>query len=162
MQNVQNTMMRLEVRLQTQRTTCSWKVLTGSTWWHLSLLELVSTWIRGKDNCWWFDDFCLLLYLLGFQNCRNEFLQTVKLSLYLNLYLSLNLNLSLRDRDRADTIITFHQQLFKDLRLDLYSSVIHHWNCLLKPILFLHGKHWVDRGHYSPHLSATGLRDVYC
>ena len=54
----------------------------------------------------------------------------------LSIYQSLNLTLSLRDRDRADTIITFHTtppKTFKDLRVDLYSSVIHHWNCQLKP-----------------------------
>ena len=44
---------------------------------------------------------------------------------------------------------------------DLYSSVIHHWNCHLKPILFPHRKNWVNWGHYSPPLSAIGLRDVY-
>ena len=69
--------------------------------------------------------------------------EIVKLSLTLFLSLSislyLNLTLSLRDRDRADTIITLpphhhhHRKLFKDLRVDLYSSVIHHWNRQLKP-----------------------------
>ena len=32
----------------------------------------------------------------------------LSLNLSISLYLSLNLSLSLRDRDRADTIITFH------------------------------------------------------
>ena len=46
-------------------------------------------------------------------------------SLYLSISESLNLSLSLRYGDRADTIITLpsphhHQQLFKDLRVDLY------------------------------------------
>ena len=81
----------------------------------------------------------------------------VKLSLSISQ--SLNLSLSLRDRDRADTIITL-PPLFKDLRVDLYSSVIHHCN-LLKPILFLHRKHRVNWGHFSPPLSAIGLRDIY-
>ena len=61
----------------------------------------------------------------------------------LSIYQSLNLTLSLRDRDRADTIITLyhtttphHQKLFKYLRVDLYSSVIHHWNRQLKPYSF--------------------------
>ena len=77
----------------------------------------------------------------------------VKLSLCLSLSISqsLNLSLSMRDRDRADIIITFHHhhKLFKDLIVDLYSSVIHHWNCLLKPILFLHWKNKVNWDHYS-------------
>ena len=59
----------------------------------------------------------------------------------LSISQSLNLSLSLRDRDRADTIITLyhttttphHQKLFKYLRVDLYSSVIHHLNRQLKP-----------------------------
>ena len=61
----------------------------------------------------------------------------------LSIYQSLNLSLSLRDRDRADTIITLyhttphhHSKLFKYLRVDLYSSVIHHWNRQLKPYSF--------------------------
>ena len=64
---------------------------------------------------------------------------------------SLYLYLSLKDRD--DTIITFHyttttshQKLFKDLRVDLYSSV-----------------EWSPQVHlisYSPLLSDIGLRDV--
>ena len=33
---------------------------------------------------------------------------------------------------------------------DIYSSVIHHWNCQLKPILFLHWKNRVNWGLYSP------------
>ena len=43
----------------------------------------------------------------------------------LSIYQSLNLTLSLRDRDRADTIITLyhhHRKLFKNLRVDLYST----------------------------------------
>ena len=37
----------------------------------------------------------------------------------------------------ADTIITlYHWKLFKDLRVDLYSSVIHHWNRQLNPYSF--------------------------
>ena len=62
-------------------------------------------------------------------------------SLPISLFISLNLSLSLRDRDRADTIITFHhhhhhRKLFKCLLGDLYSSVIHHWNRQLKPYSF--------------------------
>merc|ERR1712175_45902 len=74
------------------------------------------------------------------KNCCYILNKIVKLSL------SLNLSLSLRDRDRADTIITLyhttpppphhHQKLFKYLRVDLYSSVIHHWNRQLKPYSF--------------------------
>ena len=64
------------------------------------------------------------------------------------LYLSLSLSLSfylylylyLLEREKADTIITLyhhhHCKLFKDLRGDLYSSVIHHWNRQLKPYSF--------------------------
>ena len=37
--------------------------------------------------------------------------------------------------------------------------MIHQWNCLLKPILFLHWKHRVNWGHYSQPLSANRLRD---
>ena len=88
------------------------------------------------------------------------------LSLYCSIFLSLNLSVSLRDRDWADTIITFHyhphhSKLFKNLRVDLYSSVKHYWNCLLKPILFLHWKHSVNWGHYLHPLSAIGVRDVW-
>ena len=63
----------------------------------------------------------------------------------LSISQSLNLSLSLRDRDRADTTITLyhtttppphHHKLFKYLRVDLYSSVIHHWNRQLKPYSF--------------------------
>ena len=66
----------------------------------------------------------------------------VKLSLYLSISQPLNLSLSLRNRDRADTIITCHpttshSKLFRDLIVDLYSNVRHHWNHLLKPNLFL-------------------------
>ena len=39
--------------------------------------------------------------------------------------------------------------------------MIHHWNCLLKPILFLHLKYRVNGCQYSPNLSTIGLRDVY-
>ena len=68
-----------------------------------------------------------------------------------SLYLS-SLNLSLSLRDRADTIITFHppphhHKLFKDLRVDLYSSVIHHWNRQLKPYSFPLRKNRVNQGH---------------
>ena len=92
------------------------------------------------------------------------FVEIIKLSLSISFYL--NLSLSLRDRKRVETIITFdhhphHSKLFKDLRVDLYSSVIHHWNHLLKPILFLPCKHRVNWCHYSSPLSAIGLRDVY-
>ena len=65
-----------------------------------------------------------------------------KIGVFFKLSLSLNLPLSLRDRDRADTIITFHpppphhHKLFKCLIDDCYSSVIHHWNCQLKPYSF--------------------------
>ena len=55
----------------------------------------------------------------------------------LSISQSLKLSLSLRDRDSADNKITFHPptppQTFKAIRGDLYSSVIHHWNCQLKP-----------------------------
>ena len=57
--------------------------------------------------------------------------------------------------------VTDHQRkLFKDLRVDLCSSVIHNRNCILKPISFLHRKHSVNWGHYSPPLSAIELKDV--
>ena len=95
---------------------------------------------------------------------HGPFCQALSLSLCLSISLSHDFSLSLRDRDRADTIITchhHHRQLFKDLRVDLYSSVIHHWNRLLKPILFLHWKHRVNLGHYSPPLSAIGLRYLF-
>ena len=45
-------------------------------------------------------------------------------------------------REKAYTIIIFHtkphqhRKPFKDLRLDLYSNKIHHWNHLLNPISF--------------------------
>ena len=58
----------------------------------------------------------------------------------LSISQSLNLSLFLRDRDRADTIITLYHttppETFKYLRVDLYSSVIHHWNRQLKPYSF--------------------------
>ena len=75
--------------------------------------------------------------------------------------LSIFLNLSITLGDRADSIITLPpppQETLKCLRDDLYSSVKHHWNHLLRPILYLH---WVNLGHYSPHLSAIRLQDVY-
>ena len=65
-------------------------------------------------------------------------------SIIVELYLSLlSFFISKRERERADTIITLyqhttphHRKLFKDLRVDLYSSVIHHWNRQLKPYWF--------------------------
>ena len=76
-----------------------------------------------------------------------------------------NLSQSIFMSDRADTIITLpptkYQKLFKYLRVDLYPSVIHYWNHLLKPILFLHINHMVNWGHYSHPLSDIGFRDVF-
>ena len=51
-------------------------------------------------------------------------------------------------------------ETFEGYRVDFYSIVIHHWNHLLKPILFLHWKHRLNWGHYSLPLYAIGLRDV--
>ena len=63
---------------------------------------------------------------------------------------SLNLSLSMRARDRADTIITLYHTIHpppqKTLRGDLYSSVIHHWNCQLKPNSFPLRNSWVKEG----------------
>ena len=78
---------------------------------------------------------------------------------------SLSLSRSLRERERADTIITLyyhtiHRKLFKDLRVDLYSSVIHHWNCQLKPYSFPLRKNRVNYGHLLPSLSALGLINI--
>ena len=77
-------------------------------------------------------------YRCSFHNC-----QALSISLsYLSISIYLKLSYSLRDRIRADTIITFHHhhtshhQLFKDLRVDLFSSMIHHWNHLLTPSYF--------------------------
>ena len=91
--------------------------------------------------------------------------QIVKLSLSLSiLYLSLNLSLSLRDRDRADTVITFqphhpHHTTENLLRVDLYSSVIHHWNRQLKPYSFPLKKIGLIRVTYDP-LSVLGLINI--
>ena len=50
---------------------------------------------------------------------------------------------------------------FKCLRGYLYSSVIHHWNCQLKPYLFPLRKCRVNQSHNLPPLSLLGLRDVF-
>ena len=46
-----------------------------------------------------------------------------------------------------------HQKLFKCLRGDLYSSVIHHWNCQLKSNSFPLRKNRVNYGHLWPPVS---------
>ena len=43
---------------------------------------------------------------------------------------------------------------------DLYSSVICHWNCQLKPYSFPLRKNRVNYGHLLPSLSALGLINI--
>ena len=84
--------------------------------------------------------------VLGFSKGKIHFFPKVlknltscqKYSRLLFVKLSLSLSLSLSLRDRADTIITLphchhHRKLFKDLRVDLNSSVVDHWNLQLMP-----------------------------
>ena len=63
----------------------------------------------------------------------------------LSLSTLFSLSLSLRERERADTLITFHTTTpTENFLSDLYSSVIHHWNCQLKPYLFQLRKYMVN------------------
>ena len=96
--------------------------LIMATWQILcSLFKLMSTILRILFKCWWNKKSTKNL-----SRCEGQFLST---SLYLSFYLSLFISifLNLWDRDRADTIITFHhhRKLFKDLRGDFYSSPSH-------------------------------------
>ena len=111
-----------------------------SMWFH-STCNVDST---SPDVKLWFSSSNYTCYNRSWFQNQNYFYTSVSI-LYLNQIFYFILSSSLRDRDRADTIITFHHpptyppthhKLFKDLRVDLYSSVIHHWNRQLKTYWF--------------------------
>ena len=107
---------------------------------------------------------CLCLYLCILRHlCDTKYFgsacaKIVKLSFFLPLSIYLSFSQSLHFSTN-----THQRKLFKDLKDDLHSSVIHYWNCLLKLILFLHWKHVVNWGQYSSplSLSAKWIRNVY-
>ena len=79
-------------------------------------------------------------------------------ALYLSIVTHPNQTITIFDWQFSDLhyikiVKLYHQKLFKDLRVELYSSVIHHWNHLLKPYSFPHRKIGLIRVTYDPPVS---------
>ena len=109
---------------------------TNNWWWDLTSIPL---WV--SNNTFWIL-FSLLTITMN-ETKQSPFLSfpiyecvwiialIVKLSLY-----SLSLRESWHYNHSVPHHPPTHSKLFKDLRVDLYSSVIHHWNRQLKPYWF--------------------------